>query len=198
MATREYQVSFKNANALPEDRYVNVLYFLDAGSTGHRQAIMNGIAGAYQTHMQNVMTGDINSLNIRCYPLGLNQGGPELESNYVFPGGSGDGPQEVALCLSYYATFNQPRRRGRIYLGPFGKAGLGGRPDSIMLNKAKALGQAFGAGWAASGGAQSIWQLHSRTPASNMQTITNYWVDNAWDTLRSRGIAPTSRVSGSV
>ena len=198
MATREYQVAFKNANALPEDRYVNVLYFSDAGTEAHRQAIMDGIAGAYQTHMQNVMTGDIAGLNIRCYPLGLNLGGPELESNYVFVGGSGPGPQEVALCLSYYATNNQPRTRGRIYLGPFGNAGLLGRPSSVMLNKAIGLGGAFGAGWAAPGGAQSVWLLHSRTPASNTKVITNYWCDNAWDTMRSRGIAPTSRLSGTV
>lgn len=192
MATRDFQVIFQNANQLPEDRYINVLHYADDNTEANRQAISDAIASAYVTHMQSLYTNDINGLQIRVYPPGLNPGGPELQTDYVFQGGGASGPQEVALCLSYFATLNQPRTRGRIYLGPFGQAQMVGRPSTALLNAAIALGGALGG---AGGGS---WLHRSKTPVEDYSPITDYWVDDAWDTMRSRGIAPSGRLMGTV
>lgn len=190
MATREYQCSFQNKNNLPEDRYVNVLYFDDVGSIASRQLISDAIASAYTLHLQARMADDVGVLNIRVYPLGLNLGGPEVETTYPFSGASAASPHEVALCLSYYAVNNQPRTRGRIYLGPWG--GAGARPNITHLGDVMAFGRKL------ADIADATWKLHSRTPISNVQNITNFWVDNAWDTMRSRGPSPTSRSTAVV
>jgi hypothetical protein len=52
---------------------------------------------------------------------------------------SGNLPEEVALCLSYFSTRNSPRERGRLYLGPFNLAAVGtpatitSRPDPNLI-----------------------------------------------------------------
>jgi hypothetical protein len=99
-------------------------------------------------------------------------------------------PREVALCLSYYSTYNRPRFRGRLYIPyMFITGSLGSRPTptqrDFVLNS-----------W---GGAL----FRNLPPAMNgivwskrdakAYGITNLWVDDEWDTVRSRGGKPTTR-----
>jgi len=112
---------------------------------------------------------------------------------------SESGPREVALCLSYYAEQNVPRRRGRLYIGPFTDAAMEIRPPAgNAIGAVASLAPAL----AAVGGADVDWCLYSPTNdvatagATKLRTITNWWVDNEWDTVRSRGRRATSRISG--
>lgn len=123
-------------------------------------------------------------------------------------------PSEVALCLSYAAAVasgqNAARRRGRMYIGPFNIQALGssadaslggssdGRPISslrqaiqeraerlvIDLNSADVLWVTYSPTTDALGG----------TPDAASAPVSRFWVDNAWDTQRRRGYAPTHRL----
>lgn len=108
-----------------------------------------------------------------------------------------DLPREVALCLSFRAEYtsgaNRARRRGRVYLGPFNTGALGG-PDAgedsrplgalvtdVIVGAQHVLSNPTG-----------LWLVWSETDAAGRFVIAG-WVDNAWDTQRRRGAAPTVR-----
>lgn len=104
------------------------------------------------------------------------------------------GPRQVALCLSYYAQNNYPRRRGRIYIcaAPL-QANSTERPTASRMNELIGLADSLHN----IGGANQhhvVWS-HADNAAN---TITNYWVNNTWDTQRSRvNWQETSRVTQS-
>jgi hypothetical protein len=109
-------------------------------------------------------------------------------------------PQEVALCMSFQADRiagrQQSRRRGRVYLGPFGATTAdttAGRPSSGTLTTLSTAAN----NWLTATNAASgwFWGVHSTVePApNNMVKVTNGWIDNAWDTQRRRGQKPTTR-----
>jgi hypothetical protein len=105
-----------------------------------------------------------------------------------FPSGK---PREVALCLSFYAEFNRPSLRGRLYIpGTFIGGTLGLRPTATQQDNCKQ--------WATIltvNASIAQWTVFSKK-MQNDEVVTNVWVDDEWDTVRSRGMKPTSRVTG--
>ena len=125
-------------------------------------------------------------------------------------------PGEVAICLSFKAEplpgVIAARRRGRIFLGPCAVNVLGIDADAAdasipyqpvrlpILNAAKTL---------ATGGPGAFrLAVYSPTttptgaasdPASHddasYNDVTDFWIDNAFDTMRKRGQAPTKRAT---
>lgn len=126
--------------------------------------------------------------------MGLSQGTPVATSNL---------PGEVSLCLSYSAKTvsggNRRRRRGRIYIGPLNTAAadtssnVAARPNVNFQTCLKGAGLALaeastlGASWV-------VWSRKSSSAA----VIHEGYVDNAFDTQRRRGVAPTSRMTWEV
>ena len=100
------------------------------------------------------------------------------------------GPREVALCLSFYSERNLPRQRGRIYLGPWTSSSMDLRPPSGNVTQALALGD----GLTDIGGPDIQWGVWSPTDQEFRQ-VSHYWCDNEWDTVRSRGLRGTARVT---
>lgn len=113
-------------------------------------------------------------------------------------------PLESAICCSFQGDqvsgAPQARRRGRVFLGGWGSATEPGDattfpgPDvaliaSINTAAETLVGSAFADGWQ--------WVVYSRVNNTGAP-ITNGWVDDAWDTQRRRGNAPTSRAVWSV
>jgi hypothetical protein len=109
-------------------------------------------------------------------------------------------PREVACVLSYYAgrqelepPINGNRRRGRLYIGPLATGaiapGLSGAMEPALRT---ALAEA----------ALNVrdttedvnWHQLSQTNGT-LHPVTGGWVDDAFDTQRSRGREPTSRVT---
>jgi hypothetical protein len=107
---------------------------------------------------------------------------PEQTKTAVKTKGTSLGPREVALCLSYYAGQNVPRKRGRLYLGPWASSLMAERPGTQVIDAAKGLAQ----GIADLGGIDIQWVVYSPTDGQ-AHKVTNIWVDNEWDTIRSRG-----------
>lgn len=193
--SNDFQIILRNANGIARDNYVNTLYF-QGGAAQSDEGIADGIHQAYVDNLLGVLGGQIGGMTIKGYPPGRNLSGPDFEKNYAFDpagGGGNAGPAEVALCLSYYAGVNQPRRRGRIFVGPFASGPVGTeRPDPGLMQ----LLLDFASDLSSVGGVDALWSQYSRTD-NDYNDVTNWWVDNAWDTMRSRGATPTQRVSGS-
>lgn len=99
-------------------------------------------------------------------------------------------PREVALCLSYYAGFNRPSFRGRLYLPGwwFGVA-PNNRPSTAVQTACVDWSDVLtknlpGGHW---------WSMYSPKRRSAAQ-VTHVWCDDEWDTVRSRGMKATARV----
>lgn len=105
-------------------------------------------------------------------------------------------PRELAVCLSFYGTRNVPRQRGRLYL-PLYALGFTGqmptRPSATIMSKVMALAPIF----EQLGGPDVDWCLYSKT-TDKAWPVTNYWCDDEWDVVRSRGLRSTTRQLGTT
>jgi hypothetical protein len=103
--------------------------------------------------------------------------------------------RDVALVLSFYAGENRPRQRGRLYIpcSVTGIAATSARPTTTQQQKVADLVPIL----ANLGGINVQWCVYSRVDDQARQ-VTNWWVDNAWDSQRRRGLRPTSRLLGAM
>lgn len=103
-------------------------------------------------------------------------------------------PREVAICLSYYSTYNRPGYRGRVYLpAHFVGGGVALRPTLPQMNNALAFTNVLGKGLPT---AHNL-VVYSRHLGQSFG-VSNTWVDDEWDTVRSRGLKATTRVLGTL
>lgn len=101
------------------------------------------------------------------------------------------GPREIGMCLSYYATFNRPSFRGRVYI-PYTFIGgaMGVRPTSTQRDAVMLWAAVLGIGLPG-GTAWGVWSKKNRSFAG----VNNVWADDEWDIQRSRGLRPTTRTA---
>lgn len=109
-----------------------------------------------------------------------------------------NGPGELACCLSFYGANNVKRQRGRLYLPMWALGASGsdyGNPviNSTLRTKAAALVPIF----AALGGANVDWGIWSQV-AGAFTRAEHWFVNDAWDVQRSRGIKETARDTGTT
>lgn len=103
-------------------------------------------------------------------------------------------PREVAICLSYYSTNNRPSYRGRLYLPAYWLSGtLSLKPTSTQMDEALAFKTVLSANLPAA----HNWVVFSRK-LKQSNGVSDVWVDNEWDTQRSRGLKADTRVVGKV
>lgn len=189
MAILKFQVASVADSLLPKHRLVNTLHFNSA--LGVEKSGADRLCTDLANIFQNVWWGPVaREIDVRAYEVAVGPDGPPVGSAIINAGATpmSSGPREVALCLSYYATVNRPRTRGRIYLPVLEQANMHRRPDTQMMLKALKLVPAL----AALGGADINWVVHSRVSNTN-PGVTHAWVDNEWDTVRSRGLPATTR-----
>lgn len=104
-------------------------------------------------------------------------------------------PGEVACCLSFASGAGGPHQRGRLYVPAMAccSTAPAGRPSSTERTKVGALAPIF----ANLGGVNVDWVIWSRTQKSAAQ-VDRWFVDDEWDTVRSRGLKPTTRTTGTT
>jgi len=103
-------------------------------------------------------------------------------------------PSEISLCLSYFATVNQPRKRGRLYLPVcLWESSPPVRPNAAALTRALSFGPTLFKSLPSG----TVPVVFSRV-TNTTNPITDYWVDDEWDTVRSRGLRATTRQTGTV
>jgi hypothetical protein len=196
-------VIFQGLTNLPEDRWVNNFVFRNdvdnqfVGDPIHvriRKALSDfyNVAppGAGQVALASFLT-PLRSATVTVNVYDLGQPPPRAPKIETFTaqltGTTTVLPEEDAVCLSYYATRNMPRRRGRIYAGPFASHAAQAGPTRArvnpnLLNCLKATASRLMTG----NGQNVTWTLLSSTDGVT-RVITGGWVDDAWDTQRRRG-----------
>jgi hypothetical protein len=132
-------------------------------------------------------------VEVRAYNMADSKPRPERAfSKGTAPGNVPGAAAQVALCLSYFSQRNLPRQRGRIYTGPWPSPTAYATPTQTaeLITLANAL--------AALGGINVDWSVWSPTKAALGQdasmSISEAWVDNSWDVMRSRKLESTARV----
>jgi len=211
MATARVDVVFQGVSGLPKDQYVNVWYF--NGAPGVPAADVAGQAFGLLNQFYHITLGSYLSpavgthVNMTAYDMAAATPRPIINTAVMtmsaFPGTAL--PEEVALCLSYYTDRNLPSHRGRIYLGPLNNGAMSGSPSrpvtalrSAMAAAGRDLiqGVTSSAGLVVSGPVGIVpgiaWALHS-VKLGTFIAIAHGWVDDAFDTQRRRGCAPTTR-----
>jgi hypothetical protein len=191
MAIYRAQVAWSIDSAFPRDQMIINPHFRDAGVGSDPGILANDLADAI-----NTWDTTPTKLQVRIYDA--------EEAAPAFPKAvatrnesviaSSNWPREVAVCLSYYAGQNVPRRRGRLYV-PVGVCGSANtlRPSSALMQKVGDLATIF----ADLGGTDVDWIIWSRASLT-ARSATNWWVDDEWDTMRSRGMRSTTRLLGSL
>jgi hypothetical protein len=103
-------------------------------------------------------------------------------------------PREVALCLSFYSEQNVPSKRGRLFIPAcvFTTA-VGGRPTAAQIAKVASLVPIL----TGLGGTNVDWGVWSQKNQT-FHKATHWWVDDEWDTIRSRGLRATMRSQGTT
>jgi hypothetical protein len=186
VATYRAKIDFHVDTGLPRDVIsVNPCYI----SQGDPQALADQLKTNIIAH---VLNGALNWFVIRLY--NVRQAPPSYpvaEASNVVAAKASVTPRELALCLSFYSEHNRPSQRGRIY---WPMALINGTPaqrptqaqmqqvadiGKDVLNVAPGLGQ---------------WAIWSPTRQEE-HVVTDYWVDDEWDIVRSRGLKGTTRIT---
>ncbi|MGC1953876.1 MAG: hypothetical protein WA970_15165 [Gammaproteobacteria bacterium] len=214
MTTIRVMAVFNGGSLLPEDRFINVFHFSDASATDAYAAL----AGPVRTRVAQFYTGSVGAGAIGQYISPYAQRNFTVTSyNLLLPEGqrvptsetvtlpavvTGGGlPEEVALCLTLNgAPPVNPRRRGRIYIGPLvdnpnvivpSTAFIPARPN--MTGTSLVFSLTTHAATLAAQNQAMKWCIFSQTPSPNLVPIVGGYVDNAFDSQRRRGPDPSLR-----
>jgi hypothetical protein len=196
------QVNLLSDSLLPEDLVVNTWHFDVTGTLVTESGDISDALEAFYINLSAHFGASLqtNGHVIKFYDMTQSPPRvPILVSTFNLGAiGGTSAPREVACCLSYQgaavAGLVQARRRGRVFIGPFdtdnltvdGKVAPGLRTAitaqaDILLDDSQAS-----AGW--------TWAVFS-TVNNNLIEVNNGWVDDSWDTIRSRGLRPTARTT---
>jgi hypothetical protein len=136
---------------------------------------------------------------------------PLVSASFTFdPSGGTAMPNEVAICVSFHAAaasgVSPGRRRGRIYLGPFNTGVLATSDFGGIVGNAvgTAINDAVDTFWGTLDSGSCLWSVFSPSTAGPAPwtegelsaatfPVVGGHVDNAFDTMRSRGIDATVR-----
>lgn len=188
------QVSLYKAGDLAADWITNTLHFkhtLEPLSTLDWESLAQDLATLMGTY--RAIPGGYNRQTTKLYSLEdpLPRPVKAERTDTLAPSGGDTAPREVALCLSYYSERNLPRNRGRLFIGPWSSANE--RPSSGQIAQLTALKDLL----ADLGGVDVQWCVYSRTTPGGLdekfKQVSAGWVDNEWDTVRSRGLKATAR-----
>ena len=189
MAIYRAQISFQLDSLLPRDAVTINPHFFGDNPGGLANALKNNLisnANVAQAFPFHIKIYDATKAP-PSFPLAEAQNGTGSPSTSV--------PRELALCLSYYSTWNRPSYRGRLYIpGVFcGAQAPTLRPTTTMMGKAMSFAQTLSQNLPAS----HNWVVYSKKLGQS-NGVTNYWVDDEWDIVRSRGLRGTTRNVGTI
>lgn len=199
-------------SALPSERYVQNYYF--RYENGPYIEDREEMADTLGQRMRNFYTqahapgttpiskfmgaGRLEVADALCYDLGQSVPRQRFQracienTDYI---NSSVLPSEVAVAMSFRSSNRTPRGRGRVFHGPFitgasaGSSANEARPHTNLINALVGAG-----GWLIDQNDHWAWCVFS--PSDNVaRPVVGGWVDNAFDTQRSRGYRPTDQVS---
>lgn len=185
------QVSTLGDTLFPRDRMVITPHFETTGPSTDADALCQDLADALYDWMN-----DKREVAVKAYDA---QG---AEPNYPIGEGIAGNtqspistcPREVALCLSFFSARNIPSWRGRLFIPATWHGGdVAVRPAPGLMTHIGAMATIL----SDLGGIDVDWVVYSRK--NNVaRPVSNWWVDDEWDTIRSRGLRSTARIQGTV
>lgn len=208
------QVRIQNASTLPEDVVVNTFHFRSSALlVGVDIETADDALNTLYTGMQELASPALGDFDCTFYDLvDPEPRTPVIVSPHTWDTTGGTAmPNEVAVCASFHASpasgVALGRRRGRIYLGPFNTGIMatgtfGGQVATTPLTDLQNLWDQF---FDSLSTGSCIWSIFSPTTAgpapwteaellASTFPVVGGHIDNAFDTMRSRGINATSRV----
>jgi hypothetical protein len=198
MAIYRAQVSWGGDTSFPRDRMVITPHFKDTNlpGTGDVQGLADDLATGIAALTQPGSGG--REVIVKMYDAESHPSGPPLATKILSPGvtPAATAPREIALCLSFFSGTNTPSRRGRLYLPVvcfWGSAISSARPTTTQQDAAAAFVPVF----TELGGVDVDWVVYSRKNNS-AHSVTNWFIDDEWDTQRRRGLRPSARKVGTT
>lgn len=214
MTTIRAQVSLVNQSGLPVDIVTNTFHFIsnsvdrltDSSLIGAElDTFYTGLGNIFSTAITGAYTVDYYDLADPTPRVPFDTSGGTLAT-----GTGATLPNEVAIVLSFFGSpisgLPPARARGRIFLGPLDGSVLDdaandGRVQAATMTE---IAAAAGALMVAGDPANFQWAVFSPTSAGAppwtagdligaTRSIDGGWVDNAFDTMRSRGTAASAR-----
>lgn len=205
-------VTIPTDTALPEDYITNSFHFKGVYAPKTRTEdgadIFTDLSEFYQAIDQDVFSSFISGdINVKIYDL--TESTPRVpfhEDEFTPTAGTGNPlPTECALALSYQAAptsgMAQARRRGRIFLGPLRDpvvSVVSGRSviTSSVLDSLETAASALATNTTADSVPWAVYSPKTNETESLVNSTfpaTEGWIDNALDTIRSRGTRATAR-----
>lgn len=180
--------------SLARDAAVNTVWFNDTGTGTDPQNIADDVRDLYVSNL-----GQASPIEVKVYDHADAKPRPvkgRAVANIGAGGGGAQEPREVALCLSFYADRNIPRHRGRIYLPAYlmTAVDMGQRPSNAAMDAVLAFATKSNNSFPDVGGVDVTWCVFSRKDGV-ARKVTAGWVDDEWDTVRSRGLRATKRTT---
>lgn len=205
---------------IPEDVTTNTFHYatgaaptiaeIDAIQEGVRDFYIGAVTGAsVGAYYAAYVSRAANACQVETYNLDDPEPRQPLDSlafTLTAATGTSNLPAEAAVCLSYRAAYvsgsPNARRRGRAYIGPLsgaamtaGSASAFPTPITGLVTSLLEAAQDYLAGVPDLAGAS--FGVYSPTDGA-IRVGIEAWVDNAWDTQRRRGNAPSSRTTQSL
>jgi hypothetical protein len=182
---------------LPRDVMQCTPHFRDATGVASPATVCTQIAALMGTFLQQTAQGTVKVYMEDFNPT--NPHNPLATADFGTPGQvlNSYGPREIALVCSYYAGQNVKRYRGRMYVpltwqrtaGGGALANPGVRPVPSHMSAALSFGATELKGPRSNG-----WHWCVASTVDKVgRDVTDYWVDDEWDIIRSRGLKGTDR-----
>lgn len=186
MATYRAQISFPHDTAFPRDAVSINPHFTGDNPDALIDVLVNNIKAITEV-------GASRSFTVKLYDAEKAPPNYPLETRVNGTGFSTSAkPREIALCLSYYSTWNRPRYRGRLYIpGQFISGSFDLRPTGAQRQIALNWAQAFILNMPPT----HRWVVWSRIDRK-AYGVSDFWVDDEWDIVRTRGMRGTTRTTG--
>lgn len=213
------QVTIPMDTGTPEDNIINVWHF-DSDQTFAEDAddVVGRLRTFYQAIDGIIFPSRVGNASVKVYDLADPEPRiPGLEDTIVLSPDTNTAPipNEVAMCLSMAADpvsgVSPGRLRGRIFLGPIsGNAlvitGSRVRFTTTALEAVRDAAVTLATGPDAGDGRLAVFSPTTFAELGgeagdlpdSFNDVTRVWVDNAPDTIRSRGEKADSRVTGSI
>lgn len=208
-------------SGLPGDLATNTFYFSTANDEPDEaqwSALINNVVAFYNTAQgtdaaplgafmsEYISRSQCSVRNAPYDPVT----GDEIGDAFVVPftlaasSDSQDLPLEVAICCSFYSDnpliLDRPaaRRRGRVFLGPLvvsaNESVVDGTPPLVNGNLLTYIAHNCEALMYQMTDDAWTWEIYSRTNRE-LYNVTGGWIDNDFDTIRSRGAEASVRRS---
>lgn len=158
-------------------------------STGLAKDLADGVAANIQT------AGSTRPITVKLYDLHGTKPVYPFARYDRLPAGTiptAQSPRELAVCLSFYATVNRPRRRGRLYLPYSWLTSASTAPNLISSTNIDAWINPWVTLFAGLGGADIDWVVFSKRDDDAFK-VSTAWMDNEFDVIRGRGLKATYR-----